>query len=178
MRRKTTFAVAAMAALLALPLVPTAANAQGRLLGVSVGAHYGFEFSNDDIDQERIGVQAVLPVVGLFEFTPAIGYFTNFPDISGFSGNAWQVFLAARVRPPGPASFLSVGYGVTALRVSAEEDATGVSDSDTEWTDVGVIGVEFPGGLLRPFADVYLVDILDRESSVGGVLLVGLNIGI
>jgi hypothetical protein len=67
---------------------------------------------------------------------------------------------------------------MTAIRLSAEEQATGISDSRTEWTDVGVVGIEFPGGLLRPFADVYLVDILDRESSVGGVLLLGFNLGI
>ncbi len=178
MRGRRTLPLAALAALL-VPLVsPSNAEAQVRLLGISVGAHFGFEFSDDDIDQERVGVQAVIPVFGAVELTPAIGYLTNFPDVSGFSGNAWQVFLAARVRPPGPASFLSIGYGMTAIRLSAEEQATGISDSRTEWTDVGVVGIEFPGGLLRPFADVYLIDILDRESSVGGVLLLGFNLGI
>lgn len=178
MRGRRTLPLAVLAALL-VPLVsPSNADAQVRLLGISVGAHFGFEFSDDDIDRERVGVQAVIPVFGALEFTPAIGYLTKFPDVSGLSGNAWQVFLTARVRPPGPASFLSIGYGMTTLRFSAEEQATGISDSTTEWSDVGVIGIEFPGGLLRPFADVYLVDILDHESSVGSVLLLGFNLGI
>jgi len=39
-----------------------------------------------------------------------------------------------------------------------------------------VLGLEAPTPYVRPFADVYLIDILDRESAVGVNLLMGIQI--
>jgi hypothetical protein len=54
----------------------------------------------------------------------------------------------------------------------------GVSDSETDATDVGVIALTLPKGRIRPFAEVYLVDLLERRAAVGGNLLVGANLRI
>ena len=48
--------------------------------------------------------------------------------------------------------------------------------SGSNFTDAIVLGLEAPTPYVRPFADLYLVDILDRESAVGVNLLMGVQV--
>src|SRR6266516_4044506 len=45
----------------------------------------------------------------------------------------------------------------------------------SDFTDAIVLGLEAPTPHVRPFADLYLIDILDRESAVGVNLLMGIQ---
>jgi hypothetical protein len=160
-------------------LLSSSAAAQDRA-PYQVGLHGGFDFSDGDVDNERIGLQASVPVVWLLTVNPAFSYLYNFPDDpSGFfEGSAWQGYLTVRVHPFGPDSFLALGYGLTLVHASLRTSDGAFSDSDSDATDVGVIAVTLPKGRLRPFAEVYLIDLLERQSAVGGNLLFGLNLRI
>jgi hypothetical protein len=70
-----------------------------------------------------------------------------------------------------------VGYGFTLVHASLRTTDGTFSDSDTDGTDIGVIGLTLPKGRVRPFAELYLIDLLERNSA-GGHLLFGLNLRI
>lgn len=92
-----------------------------------------------------------------------------------FGGNAWQSYFTARVRPLGAGSFLTLGYGVTVARVSVHDRLLDQRAAVTDATDVRLIGLELPVWQVRPFAELYLVDLLERTASVGGNLLLGVS---
>jgi hypothetical protein len=81
---------------------------------------------------------------------PAFSYIYDFPDdpTGTFEGSAWETYLTT------DGAF---------------------SDSDSDATDVGVISLTLPKGRVRPFADFYLVDLLER-GSVGAHLLFGVDL--
>ena len=91
-------------------------------------------------------------------------------------GSAWQGYLTVRVHPFGPESFLSLGYGLTVVHASVHATDGSFSGSDTDATDVAVLGVTLPKGRVRPFTEVYALDLLERRSAVGGHLLAGVNV--
>jgi hypothetical protein len=162
--------------LLALLLIGSTVVAQTRS-PFQVGVHGGFDFSDGEVDNERIGLQASVPVVWRLTVNPVFSYLYNFPgDPTGFfEGSAWEGYLTLRVHPY---SFVALGYGITLIHASLSIPSLGLSDSETDATDVGVIALTYPRGRVRPFAEVYLVDLLERRGAVGGHLLFGVNLRI
>ncbi len=160
-------------------LLTSSAMAQTRT-PFQAGVHWGFNFSDGEVDDERIGLQASVPLVWRLTINPVFSYLYNFPgDPTGFfEGSGWQGYLTLRVHPFGNNPFLALGYGITLAHLSIRIPELGVSDSDTDATDVGVIAVTLPKGRVRPFAEVYLVDLLERRGAVGGNLLIGANLRI
>jgi len=156
---------------------PIGARAQ-TLAHYQVGVHGGFNFSNGDVADKRIGVQGSIPVVWKLTLDPVFSYIYDYPDdpTGFFEGSAWEGYLTVRVHPIGNDSFLSLGYGLTLVHASLRATDGTFSESDTDATDVGVIGLTLPKGRFRPFAEVYLVDLLERRSAVGGHLLFGVNL--
>jgi hypothetical protein len=143
-----------------------------------VGVHAGFDFTNGGTDNRRIGVQGSIPLRWLLTLDPAFSYLYDFPDdpTGTVDGSAWQGYLTVRVHPFGPESFLSLGYGLTVVHASVHATDGSFSGSDTDATDVAVLGVTLPKGRVRPFAEVYALDLLERRSAVGGHLLAGVNV--
>ena len=118
------------------------------------GLHRGFNVSDGEVDDERIGLQASVPLVWRLTINPVYSYLYNFPgDPTGFlEGSGWQGYLTLRVHPFGNNPFLALGYGITLAHLSVRIPDLGVSDSDTDATDVGVIAVtpsERPDSSLR-----------------------------
>jgi hypothetical protein len=139
-----------------------------------VGAHYGVNLSDGHWEDERLGAQGALRVIRPVEIAGGISVFTDWPGVTGFSGTAWQAYGTLRARPGGRWAFVSAGYGFVLLHGSVQEGNETVSDS--EFTDAIVLGLEAPLPYVRPFGDLYLIDILDRESAVGVNLLLGLQV--
>ena len=157
------------------------AVAQGIFSRISVGSHAGVSLDDGKIDQERIGGHVNVSLIGRLEFWAGFNAETNplsFGTVEGtVSSSVTQGLFTARVRPFGTTglrSFLYTGYGLTFRRVSLSggiEDGT----TTTEWTDLGLLGVELPVGRIRPFAEVQLIDIFDREQTAVGNLYLGVN---
>ena len=96
-----------------------------------------------------------------------------------WTGGAWQLTLAGRVRPAGPRSWLSFGYGLTIRHRWARWDFLGRTDpiySRTNTTDAAVIGVAAHLGRFRPCVDIYVTQLLDRDGKVGGHALFGVMV--
>ncbi len=152
------------------------AAAQIRLSDIEVGAHFGFNVGGE-IRQERLGGQLIVPVLGPFEVNGVFGVLIDFPEFSGASGNAWQGFFTVAGRPFGRGSFLSLGYGVAVSHASLELDDTGLELSFTETSDTALFRFELPLKRIRPFADVHLVHLLDREGhSLDVFVSLGINV--
>lgn len=151
------------------------AQTQGPYL---VGVHGGFDFTNGGTDNPRVGIQGSIPLHWLLTVDPTFSYLYDFPDdpTGTVGGSAWQAYVTVRVHPFGPDSFLSLGYGLTLVHASVHATDGSFSGSDTDATDVAVLGLTLPKGRLRPFAEVYALDLLERRSAVGGHLLAGLNV--
>lgn len=165
-----------LAALLGwLGTTEAAAQAPGVYLA---GVHGGFDFTNGGTDNRRVGVQGSIPLRWLLTVDPAVSYLYDFPDdpTGTVDGSAWQAYLTVRVHPFGPDSFLSLGYGLSLVHASIHATDGSFSGSDTDATDVAVLGLTLPKGRIRPFAEVYALDLLERRSAVGGHLLAGLNV--
>ena len=155
-----------------LPLmVSTAAAQAGR-----VGAHYGVNLSNGHWEDERLGLQASVHIAGPLETAGAFSLFTDWPGASGFTGSAWQAYWTVRARPRGPWSFASAGYGFVLIHSSLRNASLRLDTSGSTFTDAIVLGLEAPTPYVRPFVDLYLIDILDRESAVGVNLLMGFQV--
>src|SRR5437870_5324222 len=155
-----------------VPLVACAAVAQT----ARVGAHDAVNFSAGNWEDERLGAQASVPIIGPLETAGALSVFANWPGATGFTGSAWQAYWTVRVRPRGSVSFASVGYGFILIHSSLRNTSLQLDTSGSSFTDAIVLGLEAPTPYVRPFADVYLIDILDRESAVGVNLLMGIQI--
>jgi len=153
------------------PVACTAAAQTAR-----VGAHYGVNLSDGHWEDERLGAQASVHIVGPLETAGAFSVLTEWPGATGFTGSAWQAYWTMRVRPRGPLSFASLGYGFVLLHSSLRNASLGLDTAGSDFTDAIVLGLEAPTPHVRPFADVYLIDILDRESAVGVNLLMGVQI--
>jgi len=155
-----------------VPMVACTAAAQT----ARVGAHYGVNLSDGHWEDERLGAQASVHIIGPVETAGAFSVFTDWPGATGFTGSAWQAYWTMRVRPRGPSSFASVGYGFILIRSSLRNASLELDTSGSTFTDAIVLGLEAPTPYVRPFADLYLIDILDRESAVGVNLLMGVQI--
>src|SRR5437667_359789 len=105
-----------------VPLVACAAVAQT----ARVGAHYGVNLSDGHWEDERLGAQASVHIVGPLETAGAFSVLTGWPGATGFTGSAWQAYWTMRVRPRGPLSFASVGYGFVLLHSSLRN---GIADA-------------------------------------------------
>src|SRR5437899_9638186 len=114
-----------------LPLmVSTAAAQAGR-----VGAHYGVNLSNGHWEDERLGAQASVHVIGPLETAGALSIFTNWPGATGFTGSAWQAYWTMRVRPRGSVSFASVDYGFVLIHSSLRNTSLQLDTSGSNFTD-------------------------------------------
>src|SRR3989442_4229077 len=155
-----------------VPLVACPAAAQT----ARVGAHYGVNLSDGHWDDERLGAQASVHMIGPLETAGALSVFTNWPGATGFTGSAWQAYWTIRVRPRGSASFAAVGYGFILIHHSFGNASLQLDTSGSNFTDATALGLNPPTPYVRPFADLYLIDILDRKSAVGVNLLMGVQI--
>ena len=164
-----------LAVTLLFGLVPPVACTAGAQTA-RVGAHYGVNLSDGHWEDERLGAQASVHIVGPLETAGAFSVLTAWPGATGFTGSAWQAYWTMRVRPRGPLSFASVGYGFVLLHSSLRNASLGLDTAGSDFTDAIVLGLEAPTPHVRPFADLYLIDILDRESAVGVNLLMGIQI--
>src|SRR5437870_1797498 len=153
------------------PVACTAAAQTAR-----VGAHYGVNLSDGHWEDERFGAQASVHIVGPLETAGAFSVLTGWPGATGSTGSAWQAYWTMRVRPRGPWSFASIGYGFVLLHSSIRNTSLQIDASGSTFTDAVVLGLEAPTPHVRPFVDLYLIDILDRESAVGVNLLMGLQV--
>ena len=172
MRKTCTLALEVL--VLVLPAV-LAAQTPGH---VRLGVHGGFDLSDGEVEQGRVGVQGAVPIGWLLTLNPAASYIYDFPDdpTGTFEGSAWETYLTLRVQPFGLDSWLGLGYGLTYAHASVHTKDGAFSGSDSDATDVGVIALTLPKGRVRPFADFYLIDLLERQASVGAHLLFGVNL--
>src|SRR5437879_11815444 len=155
-----------------VPLVACAAVAQT----ARVGAHYGVNLSDGHWEAERLGAQASVHIVGPLETAGAFSVFTAWPGATGFTGSAWQAYWTMRVRPRGPWSFASVGYGFVLLHSSLRNASLQLDTSGSHFTDAIVLGLDTRTPHVRPLADWHLIDTLARQSAVGVNLLMGVQI--
>src|SRR3989442_12189585 len=88
------------------PVVCTAAAQTAR-----VGAHYGVNLSDGHWEDERLGAQASVHIVGPLETAGAFSVLTEGPGATGFPGSAWQAYRTSRVCPRGPVPIARVGHG-------------------------------------------------------------------
>ncbi|MFQ5705036.1 MAG: hypothetical protein ACE5HT_13575, partial [Gemmatimonadales bacterium] len=118
----------------------------------------------------EICVQALVPVLGPIELGGSFGHFYNLDEAPSavlnpnFRFSGWEITFTGRVRPFGRGSFLSLGYGVTAVHLTVRDRPTGVTVSNTTTTDVGLIGFEFPIWRIRPFVELRVLNILDENA--------------
>ena len=163
----------AVATVFAIPIaVPASAQT------VRFGLHYGVNLSNGGWEDERFGGQATLHLVGPLEAAGTFSVYSNWPNVTGYDGSAWHASLTLRARPHGFWSFASAGYGFVLLHSSLRNSSAQIDTSYSNFTDALVFGLEAPTPFVRPFADLYLIDILDRESAVGVNLLLGLQVAL
>src|SRR2546429_5504394 len=123
-----------------VPRVACAAAAQT----ARVGAHYGVNLSDGHWDDERLGAQASVHMIGPLETAGALSVFTNWPGATGFTGSAWQAYWTMRVRPRGSVSFASVGYGFILIHSSLRNTTLQLDTSGSNFADAIVLGLEGP----------------------------------
>lgn len=161
-------------ATLAMGLPGLAAAQTARL-----GAHYGVNLTEGHWQQERLGVQGEVRVLGPLVVSGAVSRFLDYPGVTGLTGSAWQTHANIRLRAPGKWGFASVGYGFVVVRESVEgvlQSGTTVTLSDSEFADTAVLGLETPTRYVRAFADLYLIYLFDRTGAVAVNLLMGLQV--
>src|SRR5947199_8195385 len=84
-----------------VPLVACAAVAQT----ARVGAHYGVNLSDGHWEDERLGAQASVHIIGPLETAGALSVFTNWPGVTGFTGSAWPAYWPVHFTPHGSGPF-------------------------------------------------------------------------
>ena len=165
-------------ACLYLLLNVTAAQAQFQISDVEIGAHFGFNFSEGAIEDQRVGLQAIVPVLGSIELAPVFSSIYDFIDdpTGQITGSAWEGYFTARVRPFGRGSFWALGFGFTVWHASATDQVSGETASGTEFTDAFVLALELPIWSIRPMGELYVINALERDGQIGAHALFGVNI--
>ncbi len=155
--------------------MPAALHGQGTTR-LELGALAGVELAAVGEDP-RLGLQSHVGF-GLSGVTAAFALVREDLPLE-WTGGAWQLTLAGRVRPSGPRSWLSFGYGLIIRHRWARWDFLGRTDpiySRTNTTDAAVIGLAAPLGRFRPFADLYVTRLLDRDGKVGEHVVFGVMV--
>jgi hypothetical protein len=157
---------------LALPAV-------GRAQTVRFGAHYGVNLTEGSHwEQERVGFQGEVRVLGPLVVSGAFSRFFHFPGMTGWTGSAWQGHANLRLRPRGKWTFWSLGYGFLVLHQRLQSPRPGMVNNvtNTGFAHTGVFGLEAPTPYIRPFADLYLTYFRVRSGQAEFNLLMGLQL--
>jgi hypothetical protein len=144
-----------------------------------LGAHYGVNLTENHWEQERLGVQGEVRVLGPLVASGAFSQLIDYPGLTGWTGSAWQAHANLRLRARAGWGFASLGYGFVVVHQrlqSPVRPGTIVNIADSEFADTAVLGLEVPTPYVRPFADLYLIYLLDRTGQVGVNLLMGLQV--
>ena len=84
--------------------------------------------------------------------------------------------MTLRVRPFSRGWLPVVGYGLTAHYARADNAGRDLSVSNLDLTDTAVLAFAGPRWRIRPYAELYLVNILRRAGQIGGHLFFGLSV--
>ena len=143
-------------------IVTSGVQAQVSRRSTTIGLHTAFDVSDGRVEEERVGIQAHLPIGGSFEFAPQFSYFLSF--------SGWRANLTARVRPRALGSLLSIGSGVSI----SEFDLACVQPRCDRFTRtmqaLAIIGFDVPRWSLGPFGELHVLNILGKHVS-GDVVL-------
>ncbi len=150
---------------LSLAVAATDVGAQSGERPLEIGLRGGVEVHRGGLGHEHLGLSAWIPVRDAFHVVPALDLLGDFPadPLGAWTGKAWYGYLTLRTRPFGRGWLPVVGYGLAARYARADNPGRSLSQSSLELTDTIVFSASGPRWPVRPFADVYLVNILNRS---------------
>ncbi len=160
---------------LAAAVVP--ATAQDATRTVALGARGGIEFHRGGAGLKHVGVQAWIPLRDRLDVVPALDFLVPFPDdpLGAWSGQAWQTDVTLRVRLFNQRWLPAVGYGLNARYAQADNAGRSLSVSNLDVTDTVVFAFAGPRWRVRPYADVYVVNVLRRAGEAGVQVFLGFS---
>ena len=160
---------------LAAAVVP--ASAQDATGSIALGVRGGVEFHRGGQGEKHVGVQAWIPLRDRLAVVPALDFLVPFPDdpLGAWSGQAWQTDVTLRVRLFNQGWLPAVGYGLNARYAQADNAGRSLSVSNLDVTDTVVFAFAGPRWRIRPYADVYVVNVLRHAGEAGVHVFLGLS---
>ena len=160
---------------LAATAAPVAAQAGPR--PIAVGVRGGVEIHRGGWGPEHVGLQVWIPLGDRFSVVPALDLLHEFPEdpLGAWSGRAFRGYVALQGRPSSSSWLPDVGYGLTAYYARADNTGRSLTVSTLDLTDAVVFAFEGPRWRVRPYADVYVVNILRHRGQPGGHVFLGLK---
>ena len=164
---------------LCLAVAAAPAAAQDAPESLALGVRGGIEFHRGGPGEKHVGVQAWIPLRDRLEVVPALDFLYEFPDdpLDAWNGQAWQTYVTLRVRPFNRGWLPAIGYGLNARYARADNAERSLSVSSLDVTDTMVFAFG-PRWRIRPFADVYVVNVLRRAGQAGVHVFFGLSAGV
>ena len=86
-----------------------------------------------------------------------------------------QTYVTLRVRPFNQNWLPAVGYGLNARYAKADNARRSLSLSSLDVTDTLVFAFAGPRWRIRPYAELYVVNVLRRAGQPGGHVFFGLS---
>ncbi len=162
---------------LCLAVAAAPAAAQDAPESLALGVRGGIEVHRGGAGEKHVGVQAWIPLRDRLEVVPALDFLYEFPDdpLDAWSGQAWQTYVTLRVRPFNRGWLPAIGYGLNARYAQANNAGRSLSVSSLDVTDTVVFAFAGPRWRIRPFAEVYAVNVLRRAGQVGVHVFFGLS---
>ena len=144
---------------------------------VALGVRGGVEFHRGGVGLKHVGVQAWIPLRDRLAVVPALDFLYPFPDdpLGAWSGQAWQTDVTLRVRLFNQGWLPAVGCGLNARYAQADNAGRSLSVSNLDVTDTVVFAFAGPRWRIRPYADVYVVNVLRRAGQAGVHVFLGLS---
>ena len=167
-------------ALLCLAVTASPLVAQQVSRPLRIGIRGGAEIHRGGWGPEHVGLQAWIPLRDRLVVVPALDLLHEFPDdpLGAWSGRAWRAYLTIRGRPFRRGWLPDVGYGLTVYYVHADNAGRSLKVSNLDLTDTAVFALPGPRWRIRPYAELYLVNILRRAGQIGGHLFFGLSVAV
>ncbi len=162
---------------LCLAAAAAPAAAQDPAGSLALGVRGGIEIHRGEAGEKHVGVQAWIPLRDRLDVVPALDLLYQFPGdpLGAWSGRAWQTYVTLRVRPFNQGWLPTVGYGLNARYAQANNAGRSLSVSSLDVTDTVVFAFAGPRWRIRPFAEVYVLNVLRRADHAGVHVFLGLS---
>lgn len=152
---------------------------QGFLSGVDVGSHFGFDASNADIENKRVGFRCTARLDALpIGIQGAVSWYVPRDPVRGGSIGGFQHWVTAVVFPASRWWYLGGGITRLGYQTDVPEGSRDFILEDPETATMTQTGVTLPLGRVSLFGELQILNTFTPDKGVGALFFAGVSLSL